>query len=1205
MLDRIATLLLQVCLGAAGLALGFYVLREWSLRLRERRLQARVQHLKQLFAELDAESAVAYRAARRRPEVLRDLDALERLLAERRSQLGPTSSAEEIQALYASYDELGLLERTIHRLGHGRRWAERAFAARMLGEIGHVRAVDSLIRVMRDTREEDRDVRMAASRALGRIRDPRALEPLVEALGLPESWLPPRIAEILLEFGEAACEPLLRKLAERGEVNTRAWAAEVLGQLKHPRAVPALLACLADLHDQVRSRAAGALGKIGDRHAVPELIHLMLGDPVPYVRIQSVRALGAIGDPRALHHLIDSLKDGEWWVRVRVIEALEQLGERAVEPLLLALEDPDTEVRQRAAMTLERLGVLDTLLERVGDGDVAAREKLVAAAQSGVVEILVAALAHSNPRVRYAVAEILGEVPHATVAAALIERLQQEQAAPIVAELLRSLAKLREEKAAEPISRLLGHGNETIRVEAVRALERIPFPNPNELLAAAVRDPQPRVRGGAAVVLGRVGDRNSVPALLELLGDCDAAVRAEAARALGLLRASEAVARLVDAFHDFAPEVQIAAARALGQIGVPDCLETLVRGLENASAELGDAIAWALGQIQWQDPDRVIDVLFQGADRTSRLGVIDVLGQLGHDTGRELVRAMLGDGDAEVVCKSVHVLGDLQDREAVPDLLELLRSPAEAVRLEVLDALARIQDGGALPAIRAAVFDPSEAVRGRAVLVLAALRDLASADVMRGVLVSLRSSEEMRGYALLGLMVLDRDADLPAILETLESFPLYDFLQDRKRSQDPILHATVETVRAERAVEFVVASQRSRTELEETLLEKLETSQDERMRVKVVRTLGFLRSPSSYPAVLRTFHKDPSEEVRIAALAFLGERAPRDDFMRLLLEGLKDLQPRVRTEALRRLHDADLDEALQVVVWQLDTEDEGLLAALAEFLGGLAPARIEAFLDGVMGLELSPRARQALVRVLGRARLHGAAALLEAFLEDGSPELRRTVTGSLGQLPARQSRRLLQACLQDPDLAVRTEALDAAAALGATTALATLRQALEDPAAEMRRRALLHLARLRPEAAVQDFLDLSRDAEPQVRAAALAALAVEGSHSVEEVVGPKDVPLIAAALRGIHPAEFLEKRLAASRAVGERLGALRALFFRDPHSRARALTAARVDPSKRVRAAGARLEEILQVWLLSPEAAEHLGATPLAPVTALPQRAGA
>jgi HEAT repeat protein len=119
--------------------------------------------------------------------------------------------------------------------------------------------------------------------------------------------------------------------------------------------------------------------------------------------------------------------------------------------------------------------------------------------------------------------------------------------------------------------------------------------------------------------------------------------------------------------------------------------------------------------------------------------------------------------------------------------------------------------------------------------------------------------------------------------------------------------------------------------------------------------------------VLRTFHKDPSEEVRIAALTYLGERAPREEFMRLLLEGLQDLQPRVRTEALRRLHDADLDEALAVVVWQLDTEDQNLLAALEEFLGSLTPARVEPS-RWRHGARLPPRARQ--VRcALGRARL--------------------------------------------------------------------------------------------------------------------------------------------------------------------------------------------------------------------------------------------
>ena len=208
-------------------------------------------------------------------------------------------------------------------------WLGRAcVAARYLGEIGSARAVAPLIEVMRDTREEDRDVRMAAGRALGRIRDPRALEPLLEALAAPESWLPARVAEVVLQFGDTAFEPLVELLARQSDPGARPWAAQILGDLANPRAVPVLLGCLTDLNDQVRARAASALGRLGDRRAVPELIRIMLGDPVPYVRIQVVRALGALGDPRALHYLIDALKDGEWWVRIRVVEALEQLGDR-------------------------------------------------------------------------------------------------------------------------------------------------------------------------------------------------------------------------------------------------------------------------------------------------------------------------------------------------------------------------------------------------------------------------------------------------------------------------------------------------------------------------------------------------------------------------------------------------------------------------------------------------------------------------------------------------------------------------------------------------------------------------------------------------------------------------------------------------------------------------------------------------------------
>lgn len=56
--------------------------------------------------------------------------------------------------------------------------------------MGSPKAVPSLLRAIRNIKDEDEDVRGAALRALGRIRDPRALPGLIEALGYPEASLP-------------------------------------------------------------------------------------------------------------------------------------------------------------------------------------------------------------------------------------------------------------------------------------------------------------------------------------------------------------------------------------------------------------------------------------------------------------------------------------------------------------------------------------------------------------------------------------------------------------------------------------------------------------------------------------------------------------------------------------------------------------------------------------------------------------------------------------------------------------------------------------------------------------------------------------------------------------------------------------------------------------------------------------------------------
>jgi hypothetical protein len=93
-------------------------------------------------------------------------------------------------------------------------------------------------------------------------------------------------------------------------------------------------------------------------------------------------------------------------------------------------------------------------------------------------------------------------------------------------------------------------------------------------------------------------------------------------------------------------------------------------------------------------------------------------------------------------------------------------------------------------------------------------------------------------------------------------------------------------------------------------------------------------------------------------------------------------------------------------------------------------------------------------------------------------------------------------------------------------------------------------------------------------------------------MGLHDVPGVARALHELGPTSELEQRLTSTRPAEQRVGALKALFFRDPVLRAHALAAARVDPAPRVRAVGRHLEELLQEWLADPEGPRCLGPVP-------------
>lgn len=175
-------------------------------------------------------------------------------------------------------------ERCVEPLGHALRdgdWQVREVAIEGLGQIGSP-AVELLIKLLRDW-----DVRKYAIAALGKIRDERVLDPLM--LQLRNDEFKDDALNALVELGEPALPRLVKALKDKDE-NVRKQAVKALGLIKHPKAIDPLIDMLADSDFYIRVMAAAGLEAIGDDRG-REAIKPLMKDPDMVVRMRVERIL--------------------------------------------------------------------------------------------------------------------------------------------------------------------------------------------------------------------------------------------------------------------------------------------------------------------------------------------------------------------------------------------------------------------------------------------------------------------------------------------------------------------------------------------------------------------------------------------------------------------------------------------------------------------------------------------------------------------------------------------------------------------------------------------------------------------------------------------------------------------------------------------------------------------------------------------------
>ena len=247
----------------------------------------------------------------------------------------------------------------------------RRVACKALGQLGDERAVEPLIERLGDA---EPDVRQAACEALERLGEGRLARAFRDVMFMKEE-AQQELVRIASEGDFRMVSPLIQRLGDHDQ-HVRSIICKVLGQLGDMRVVDPLILKLDDKDFNVRCAACKALGILGDERAVSSLVQ-RLGDH-NLVQRSACEALGYLRDERAIPHLVQQLADNDSEIRKSARTALVNIGSSSINPLIQQLGSKKTHVRAAAGEALNQLGEGNTVLAIQGAiaGDKSAYNKL-------------------------------------------------------------------------------------------------------------------------------------------------------------------------------------------------------------------------------------------------------------------------------------------------------------------------------------------------------------------------------------------------------------------------------------------------------------------------------------------------------------------------------------------------------------------------------------------------------------------------------------------------------------------------------------------------------------------------------------------------------------------------------------------------------------------------------------------------------------
>ena len=628
--------------------------------------------------------------------------------------------------------------------------------------------IDKLIYV---AKRSDKPARIKAIRALGELKDPRAVNTLVGSLK-SSSWVEREAA--VIAFGQIqdylCVKPLVNALGDEDKFVRERAAKELLlvsqhlAKEKNSRIVNILFTGLNTNHEYTREQVAVALQAAIDVFKTDYRPYFLgqlmeaLNNPNRFVRREAARALGKFNDPRVVKPLLAAQKDLDTQVQIIASEALQHNDNpRSVNSLLVALGSNDASIREDAIDALKKF------------------------TRPAEISEILKTLHHNNPRVREAIVRILGTLKDPKIVQSLLPLLKDTDAAvrQTTADMLSST----------------GWQPESDDDKAVLCVARQHWNNCSQYADAAIKplllmmhDHAPEIRQNAASVLISLdwkpvtGDEKAIncvmrknwdecvalgkiaiSALVRELNTQDITTKQHIISALAKINDKSAIRPLVTALDNDDTGVRISVVNALGQFNHPLVITTLIHALDDSNYYVRQAALAALeNNLDAFRKDDYFDArtpllkALRDNNRNVRLAAAKLLGDLQDPATITPLIAAMEDQDRDVRETAGASLTKIKDSSAIEPLVAALKNKNPAVRSQILRSLSGFKDYRAIEPLLNSLQDENEGVRliaikivggiddPRTVSPLISLLDSKSVEVKHQVIIALSHKNDPR-----------------------------------------------------------------------------------------------------------------------------------------------------------------------------------------------------------------------------------------------------------------------------------------------------------------------------------------------------------------------------------------------------------------------------------------------------------------------------